>query len=98
MSDPRRPPPDRDTCPRCGSRIGLHTTVKIGDVTGRFAVTTACPNTVLRLEGGREACRQPTAILFDRYGFRVIFAPTFEALNHRIALEAGNRSRETASV
>jgi hypothetical protein len=66
----------------------MATTVQFGDVRGKFAVTGRCPYTIRQAEGGSKECRQPTAIVFDRYGHEVIFAPSFEALNQRLA-EAG---------
>jgi hypothetical protein len=85
----RRPSSDHDrpSCPRCGQRVDACTTVKAGDVRSPFAVTMRCPFTRPREGGGVEGCRQPTAVLFDKYGYRYLFAPTFEALNDLIKRE-----------
>lgn len=78
------PDPNRPTCPGCGAKVDMHTTVGMGDVRGKFAVTGRCPYTKPRPEGGTQGCRYPTALVFDRYGMQYVFAPSFESLNHRL--------------
>lgn len=93
MRDNRRPDPNRETCPRCGQRVGIHTTVRPGNVRGKFAVSTPCPYTIKRAGGdGTEGCRMPTAVIFDPYGHKIVFAPSFEALNHLIERETSGAS------
>jgi hypothetical protein len=81
------PDPDRPSCPRCGKKVNLTASNGNGDVARPFAVTVACPYTVPRAQGGTEGCRQPTAVVLDRYGSRYLFAPTFDALNKLLEVE-----------
>ncbi len=82
------PDPTRERCPGCGHPVSLLVVEQpVGAVRERVVVTGTCPNINRKSSRHGERCRQPTALILDRYGHRYLFAPTFEALSALIESE-----------
>ncbi len=89
MSTRFRPDPNREVCPGCGHPVSLLVVEQpVGAVQKRVVITGSCPHINRKSSRHGERCRQPTALILDRYGHRYLFAPTFEALNELLESQA----------